>query len=61
MPWNADGLDEAAMERAGDGQAALEVYLSEYAVDPPLQKYVYDHRLQQLPFIIFGASILCMS
>ncbi len=49
------------MERAGDGPAVLEVYLSEYAVGPPLQKCVHDHRLQQLPFIIFGTLILCMS
>ena len=47
----ADGLDEAAMERANDGPAALEVFVSEEAVALPLQKCVQDHRQEQLPYI----------
>ena len=44
MSWHADGLDEAAMERAGDGPEASEVYVSEEDVVLPLQKCVHDHR-----------------
>jgi hypothetical protein len=50
-------LDEAAMERAGDGPAASEVYVSEEAVIRPLQKCVHDHRLEQLPYTILATSI----
>ena len=50
-PWHADGLDEAAIERADDGPAALEEFVSEEAVALPLQKSVKDHRREQLPYI----------
>ena len=52
-PWHADGLDEAAMEKAdeGHGLAALEVFVSEETVALPLQKSVQDHRREQLPYI----------
>jgi len=50
-PWHADGLDEAAMERADDGPAALEEFVSEEAVALPLQKSVQDHRREQLLYI----------
>ena len=50
-PWHADGLDEAAMERADDGQAALEVFVSEEAVALPPLKSVQDPRREQLPYI----------
>ena len=48
------------MERAGDGPAALEVYLSEGAVVLPLQKCVHDHCLEQLPYISHVTAILLM-
>ncbi len=51
MPWHADGLDEAAMERADDGPAALEEFVSEETVALPLQKSVQDHRREQLQYI----------
>jgi hypothetical protein len=50
-PWHADGLDEAAMESADDGPAALEEFVSEEAVALPLQKSVQDHRREQLQYI----------
>ena len=50
-PWHFDGLDEAAMERADDGQAALEVFVSEEAVALTPRKSVQDHRREQLPYI----------
>ncbi len=39
------------MERADDGPAALEVFVSEEAVAPPLQKCVQDHRQEQMPYV----------
>ena len=39
------------MERADDGPAALEEFVSEEAVALPLQKSVQDHRREQLPYI----------
>ena len=48
------------MERAGDGPAVSEVYVSEEAVVLPLQKCVRDHRQEQLPYIIYVTAILLM-
>ena len=39
------------MERADDGQAALEVFVSEEAVALPPRKSVQDPRREQLPYI----------
>ena len=39
------------MERADDGQAALQVFVSEEAVALALRKSVQDHRREQLPYI----------
>ena len=39
------------MERADDGPAGLEEFVSEEAVALPLQKSVKDHRREQLPYI----------
>ena len=53
-PWHADGLDEAEMERAEHGPAALEGFVSEEAVDLPLQNCVQNRhprcRQEQLPY-----------
>ena len=38
------------MEKADEGPAALEVFVSEEAVALPLQKSVQDHRREQLPY-----------
>ena len=48
---NADGLDEAAMERAEHGPAASEVFGSEQDVDHPPKQCVQDHRHEQRPYI----------
>ena len=48
------------MERAGDGPAASEVYMSEEAVVLPLQKFVRDHHQEQLPYIDYVTAILLL-
>jgi purine nucleoside phosphorylase len=48
------------MERAGDGPAASEVYVSGEAVVLPLQKCVHDHRQEQMPYISYVTAMLLM-